>query len=353
MSYQFATGFDEFGNGYTMVAGYPFDFVHGSFTTSTSKYRFAPPSGAVGGSVGITEGNWLRKNLSANLQTIIVGFAINMVALPSSTANDIFTTWDSGNLQVSLSVTANGALAIYADNGEAPGGGGQVNHTLLGQTANGTVTAGTWYGVMLQITHATGTGGSATLCLNGSEVLSVSGVNTAPDGNSYCNQVSIGNTLSAGFNTVYYDDFVCWSVDSTPPNTLPTTDYRIITKVPNANGGEIALTPNGQPQNYQNVSQMPPNVNDYNSSNTPGARDAYALPTAGLTMSPYVCIVRGSIWENDAQTHQPSLLIRLNGVDQVSPALPALTSSPLFYDYIVTGLTGVQADSAQIGIEVE
>src|SRR5580765_1854627 len=104
MAYQFADGFDNYGNSYTFTAGYPWDTLAGTAVVSTADTRFAPPGTLPGGCVTLntTTANWIRKNLSVNTNPVIMGFGFKLGTLPSSGQADICHFLDSGTVQCSL-----------------------------------------------------------------------------------------------------------------------------------------------------------------------------------------------------------------------------------------------------------
>jgi hypothetical protein len=361
MAYQFADGFDNYGNSYTMVAGYPWDFANNSASvTSTSDYRFTPPGTLPGGCVVISNnGNVLRKNLSTSFSTLIVGFGIKFPALPSSSPCDFVDFWDSGNNQCSLAITNTGAIQFYRSNGASLGGSFAPLTTTLGSASSaGVITAGAWYGVALEVTVATGTAGSITVYLNGSATpaLNVSGVNSAGDGTSSANQVSIGvpgiNSFSAK-----YDDFYCFDTTGSFLNAPLGGDARILTKMPTSAGTYTNWTPNGLANNYQNAAVQPPSTLDYNANNVGGTQDSYTMQVASLAVSPYFVVARASLERDDAGTHTPSIFVRSGSTNSAGVVTSALTSSYLFYDALFqndpnTGVTwtGSSVDAAQAGI---
>lgn len=357
MARQFDDGFDIYGNATAFVAGYPWDTVSGPVVSSTADGRFAPPAGLPGGCASTPQNNWIRKNLVGNQATLIVGFGFKAAALPGSGQAGILDFWDSGNFQLNLAVTAAGALQFWRGNGLAPGGGGQPLSVQVGATSpNGTIQPNVWYGIIVVVTF-NGSTGSVAIYLNGSAtaLISSSGLNTAPSGNAWANMVSIGN-INNNMSSKY-DDFFCWDSTGAVNNAAPLTDVRIITKVPSQAGNYTNWTPNGLASNWQNVSQMPPNVADYNANNTPGTKDSYGVPSAGLALSPLSVTVRASLWRDDGLTHTPSLMVRSAGTDGVGAALPALGSSPAIFDtqFVNDPATGAPwtaaaADAAEIGV---
>ena len=356
MAYQFADGFDNYGNAYTLTAGYPWDTVQGGAanTVSTADFRFAPPGSLPGGCyVETSNGSYIRKNLTGNPSTLIVGFGYKLVALPPVNPIDIVTFWDSGTMQASLTVNANGALQFCR---------GQINSggTLIGGiTANSTLVAGNWYGLALQIVFAGGTSGSVQLYVNGNAVASINstGLNTISTANAYATQVSIGAASSQSQGNQKYDDFYCFDTTGGFLNALLGGDARILTKMPASAGTYTNWTPNGLGSNFQNAAVQPPNVADYNANNTPTTKDSYTMQSAGLAVAPYFVMTRASLTRDDAGTHTPGLFVRSGSTDSSGTTTPAITSSYQFYDGVFqndpstsTAWTGPGADNAQAGI---
>lgn len=350
MAYQFADGFDNYGNNYTMTSGYPWDLANNAAeVTSTADFRFAPPGSLPGGCVVITGvSNILRKNLSGNLSSIIVGFGIKFPTLPASSVAELCQFWDLGTMQCSLAVNSSGALQFYNGNVASPVGA---------ITPNGTFVANTWYGVAMQITFSA-TVGTAQLYINGSATPAINstGLNLITTGNAYCNQVSIGE-YSIGGLVAKYDDFYCFDTTGISLNTLLGGDARILTKVPASPGTYSNWTPTGLAANWQNTAVMPPSVSDYNANNVASTKDSYTMQSAGLTVAPYFVVARASMERDDAGPHTPSVFVRSGSTDSSGVVTPALGSSYVFYDGVFatdpnTGLawTGPAADAAQVGV---
>lgn len=357
MGLQFEDPFDTYGNNYNLTAGYPWDTVQTNVVRTTD-FRFAPPAGLPGGCVELPATS-LRKNLLSNQSTLIFGYGIKFLALPSgANVNSSLYFFDTGKFQMGLYCNSNGQLQFWAGNGQAPGGGGFSKTTPLGSlTASNTVIANTWYGFRGQVTIANGSAGAASLYINGSSspTINLTGLNTAPSGNAYATQCNLGDV--DGAVNQRFDDFFLWDTTGSTQNSLPTTDSRILSKVGNSAGFYTNWTPNGLGSNWQNVSNMPPIVGDYNANNVGGTKDSYTLPSAGLTVAPLSVVVRASLWKDDGATHTPSLMVRSGSTDGVGAALPAIPASPAFNDTLfptdpatTVAWTAAGADAAQIGI---
>jgi hypothetical protein len=354
MAYQFSDGFDNYGNNYQMTAGYPWDTVAGGGTANTvvtTDYRFTPPAGVAGGCyVEVSNGSYLRKNLTGNPSTLIVGFGYKLVALPPTNPIDLVTFWDTGTVQACLGVTANGALQFYR---------GATSGTAIGPASTaGTITANTWYGIAVQITFS-GSTGSVQCYVNGVAAPTIIGtaLNTIETSNAYATQVSIGAIAQQSQGNQKYDDFFCFDTTGAFNNSLLGGDARILTPVSASAGNYTNWTPNGLANNWANAANTPPNTSDYNANNTGGTKDSYTMQTTGLSVAPYFVVARASLERDDGGTHTPSLFVRSNSTDSSGVTTPALSSSYSFYDAVFTvdpsttaAWTSTGADNAQVGI---
>jgi hypothetical protein len=358
MAYQFADGFDNYGNAFTMVVGYPWSSFNnvGNFTTSTADVRFPPPGSLPGAclSVSAATGSWASINMSSNLTTIITGLGVKVASLPTGGTIQPIVDWydNTGGLpQVTLGLNASGALQFYR---------GSVSGTAIGSiSANNTITAGAWYGLAMQVTIDPAAG-SVQLFVNGNAVASINstGLNTRNTANTYSNAVRIwGGVASGAGSPIKYDDFYCLDTTGGFLNALLGGDARILTKMPASAGNYSNWTPNGLGSNFQNVAVQPPNVADYNANNTATTKDSYTMQSASLGIAPYFVMARASLTRDDAGTHNPSLFVRSGATDSTGVATPTLTSSYLFYDAVFqndpstsAAWTGSGADNAQVGI---
>lgn len=353
MAYQFADGFDNYGNATTLTAGYPWDFVPNSATiSSTADFRFSPPGSLPGGCITNSgSGNMARKILSGNISTLIVGFGFKCVTLPASGQQDVCGFLDtSATMQSTLCVNTNGALQFFRGDGASGG-------TAIGTaTPNATVVANAWVGLSLQVTFS-GSSGSAQLFVNGSPTAAINStsLNNIVSANSFANQVGIGNNVNA--NVHKYDDFYCFDTTGITLNALPGGDIRILTKLPASAGNYTNWTPTGLASNFQNVAVTPPSTADFNANNVATTKDSYTMQSAGLAVPPFFVLARASMERDDAGPHTPSIFIRSGSTDSSGVVTPALGASYLFYDAVFatdpnTGLawTGPNADNAQAGV---
>jgi hypothetical protein len=350
MAYQFADGFDNYGTPpYSMGAGYPWDALNNTPQTNAD-VRFNPPGALPGASLQCGVSNtYIRKNLTSNQATVMMGFGFKTTSLPGSNVS-ICAWWDTGTQQVSLVLNPNGALQFYRGNA--------VGTAIGAITPNATIAANTWYGISMSVT-VDPSAGAVSCFINGNAVAAISstGLNTRATTNSYSTQVSIGSDSGNSGMTFRYDDFFCFDSTTGFLNALPSGDTRILTKMPSGAGTYSNWTPNGLGSNFQNAAVQPPSTSDYNANNVSTTKDSYAMQSAGLGVNPIFVMIRASLERDDAGPHTPSLFFRSGTTDGGAVVTPALTSSYLFYDAVVQndpatssawGFTG--ADSTQIGI---
>jgi len=250
---------------------------------------------------------------------------------------------------LSLTLSSTGALQFYRGTSVALGS----------PSAPGTISAGTWYGIQVQVT-INGSTGSVACYLNGSvtPLITASGLNTQVTANAYANQVSIGSNGGSGVQPAWhFDDFFCFDNTGGTLNSVLGGDARILTKMPSGAGTYTNWTPTGLASNWQNAAVVPPSTSDYNANNVATTKDSYAMPVANLAVAPYFVVARASLERDDAGPHTPSLFVRSGTTDSTGVVTPALSASYLFYDAVFqtdpsTGVawTGPGIDNAQAGV---
>lgn len=357
MAYQFADGFDNYGNNYTMTVGYPFSSFNNANNciVITTDFRFAPPGSLPGGclNIGASSGSWAAINMSSNLVTAIVGCGVKLANLPAGGTVQPLITWfdnTAGAAQVTLGVNSSGALQFYR---------GTVAGTAIGAiSANNTILAGAWYGLATQVTIDPAAG-AVQLFVNGAAAAAInsSALNTRNTANTYTNAVQLMGGVASGSVGIKFDDFYVLDTTTTFLNTLLGGDARILTKMPASAGFYTNWTPTGLASNWQNAAVQPPNIADYNANNVATTKDSYTTQFASLGVAPYFVMARASLTRDDAGPHTPSLFVRSGATDAAGVVTPALTSSYVFYDAIfqndpatAAAWTGVAADNAQVGV---
>jgi hypothetical protein len=255
---------------------------------SASYYRFPPPAGFPAGGVKFGLGH-VTKNMLSNQATFIPKFGIKFISLPGSGAAAFFAVLDTGTAQWTLQVTAAGALAIYS------------GATIEASTGVGLITTNTWYGIELSVTVSTA-GGTATVWVNGTQVINVTGIRTQQSANAYGNQIGWGDIGVTGLSG-YITDLRVWDNTGATQNAPLGTDSRMITKMASGAGAVTQFTPNGAAANWQCTDEVPPDDDTtYVSNSTAGNADAYAMPIAGFTVAPAMVVARSRARKDDGAT---------------------------------------------------
>lgn len=348
MGFLFDDGFDDYTDA---TQEYEVTVAPASVLYAGTWARFTPPSGLPGQGIKMQQNTMLQKNLAVNAPRLIGGVAWN----PSTVANNNsqITVWlDNGTYQLSLQQMASGGFQFFR------GGANNAAGTAVGSpSAGGLLTSNSWYFIEWDITIDP-SAGVAKLYLNGNPtpIINSTGLNTRNTANSFANQFQMVKQNVAGF--WLFDDLYLFDDQGTYCNAI-LGDQRIITKVPTGAGGLTQWTPNGAGANWQCVDEIPPNDDtDYVSSNTAGNRDAYAVPTSGITAAPNFFVVKNRARKDDAATRVMKGLVRSSSAVAVGGGI-TLGSNYTNYRTLFENdpntsahWTGANADAAQIGEEM-
>lgn len=320
-----------------------FDFVN--VAGAATQIFDAQTGGAVGfsasntrfgtGLVLLLSGATVTKNLQVSIPTITEGFAFMTQGLPAS-GWAILKNWlDAGTVQVSLQVNSLGQLQFFR------GGVGGTNPLGLA-SAQGTVVANQYAFLQPQITFST-VGGQVQLLVNSSAipVLSATGLNTAPSGNSWVNQTQFiaSGFLGGGLNE-YYDDWYMLDMTGAAPFNTFLGNGRTFLSAPTSDSATAGLnawaftTPNGS--DFANFAQIPPNTADYNSSGTVGQRASCRFPALPSTSRVFFF----NAWESDeldaAGPRTMAVITRNNSIDQQGPAISPVNGAYAYHNTIST-----------------
>jgi len=203
-----------------------------------------------------------------NSSTLTVGFAINPNVLSGNNFT-ILTFQDSMQIQVQITVTASAQLQVRDGNGN-----------VLGTTSSPVIVSSTFTYVEVQVVFSTSPTGSCNIQVNGVNVLSLTGIQTAISSNSYANVV---NLCAGSSNNVYFDDLYICDGTGAYNNTF-LGDVRVALALPSSTGRLSQWTRTGGTTsgNYTAVDEVPPdNDTSYVSSSTVGNIDAYGISSVG------------------------------------------------------------------------
>jgi len=264
------------------------DFEGFSFSTSNTDYITygAVSGGSSTSAFGVNTGgpfgdnyiysclnaSYVSKTLPSPVTTFFCGARIS-----AYNANTIvLRVWDLNHTEQlgAYFTIANTTLSIYR---------GSTSGTLLGSVYLPNLSANSWFYMELGGVIASGTGGSATVRINGTTVLSVTGVNTAGGGNN--NVMTYAASSNVGITGIYTTHwYLCDGSGPAPWNTF-LGDIRVQPLAPTSNDS-VQFTANGLASNYLNAAKVPPvPATDYNSdTGTVGHQDTFNLSSVtGVT----------------------------------------------------------------------
>lgn len=256
----------------------------------------------------------LTRNVG-NFSSWIVGFAFYIISLPLSGSAAMLAFKDTGTVQCDLRLNATGQF-LFTRNG-----------TQIGSTSAVVFNPNVWTYIEVKAIVASGTSGSMELRINGSVVLTVTGVNTQATANAFANQVSFFSPNNA---TQYWKDMYIMADTGAGPYTTYLGDVTVVVSFPNAAGTNQQWTNNGGASQTASVQDgithtgsWPDDDTTYISDNTVGHISDFAHQTLVLTGQIYeVCHV-SYMRKDDAGAR---------GVAQVTieSAVVAETSSTIF-----------------------
>lgn len=294
-------------------------------------------------SLGYSQGN-IQKAF-ANSATLIVGFAFN----PSQQLTyGVVVFYDVGVQQGQLRVNNAGGVDYY-----------DGNNNLLASSALGLISLDTFQYLEVSVTFSTtAAGGSVSAQLNGQSIFSVSNVVTSLSGNSYANLVSVTYSGGSVTNILVDDLYVCNGAGTVNNDFLG--DVGVTCLFPNGEGQLDGFTPNGAAENWECVSNNPPDDdNEYVSSAQVGTIDLYTIESLPELTSAVVAVqLVASARKDDSNTRVLAVGFG-NGTTSVFDEGFSLTSDYLMYTqpYDTNPITeetwGVDdVDNGQIGIKV-
>ncbi len=242
-----------------------------TFTAST---RFsAGYAMQIPGTGNVGERYYVTRSFTASAAAF-VGAAVKPVFTSGSHVPFFILGTDNGaTYHLYLNVTTLGAVQLWRGDGRSLSPSG----TLLGSSANGTVSAD-WYYIELGATISD-TVGTAVVRVNGASVITFTG-DTRNGGTSTGLDTLVhfaGKTdTSTVMPSAIIDDlYICNDLGAL--NTTFLGDTWIQTLLPGGAGSSTQLTPTGSGSNWQNVDNIPVDPATFNSGAAPTLRDTYAM----------------------------------------------------------------------------
>lgn len=272
-----------------------------------------------GGALMLENSSRVAKSVPA-AQTMITGVALKSTGLsPAALSGRALIEFHdtTGNvIHLSLYPLADGSLHVYR---------GQTT-TFLGMTATGLVTNGAYAYIEMKakIDDAVGT---VEVRVNGTSVLTLTGIDTRNAGNAYVNSVRLGHDVGSNVEGLFDDCYICDTSGSTNNDFLG--DVRIDTLYPNADGFYSQLATSTGSTHYTLVDESVPSTTDYVSGGVAGLKDSYGFTDLTTTASVLGVQVCNLMYKDDAGSRSGANLVRSAGTDSQS-ATVALSTSPLY-----------------------
>lgn len=285
----------------------------------------------------------------ADSATLIVGFAYN-ASQQLNYGLVVFYDYEGtdGVEQGQLRLNAAGGIDYYDGNGN-----------LLASSALGLISLNTFQYIEISVTFSTtAASGSVSAQLNGQSIFSVGNVVTSLSGNNYANLVNVTYSGGSDTNILIDDLYICNGAGTVNNDFLG--DVGVTCLLPNGEGQLDDFTPNGAPENYQCVSNNPPDDdNEYVSSAQVGTTDLYTIESLPELTSAVVAVqLVASARKDDSYTRVLALGFG-NGTTSVFDGTFSLTSDYLMFTqpYDTNPITdetwGIDdVDNGQIGIQV-
>jgi hypothetical protein len=175
------------------------------------------------------------------------------------------------------------ALALVGSTGAirvaVPDSNGGVGTAVA--TSAPCMTSDAWYYVEARVKLGTTTG-EVEVRVNGSEVLNLTGINTASGSISSYQSITFGSyTASSGI--MFWDDFYVCDTTGDMNNSF-IGPLSVFTLMPTANGSSTQLTPVGAASNWSAVSETTPNTTTYNETSTNGHKDFYSFQSIPISV---------------------------------------------------------------------
>lgn len=246
MTLLWCDGFDHYGTDTANMTDGAWAEVRGTLTTAnprtgTHSIRFGSASSATG---------QLRRVFGGAKTTVGVGMAAWFSELPSS--NDTMRIWgfnDNANVpQITIMLQSTGIIEVQS---------GSVGGAKLGDSVTPAITAEAYTHIECLVTiHPSA--GQVEVRVNGVTVISLSGINTDPTGETEISQIVVYPKPNAFIpSDIYYDDIFCYDGDGSYNNTF-IGDRRVLTLFPDADTLQADWSWSAGPTAYQAIDEPSP-----------------------------------------------------------------------------------------------
>lgn len=246
MALLFADGFESFGTTAGSVSGlgnkYTAGANHNSDTLITGRYgglAYYPRHNTSGA------GTNFDAALGADFASVVVGFAVRLAALPTSTRRLIEFVSTGSVVEAGIAITTTGQLIVYNSS---------ISTIRATSSSSNLFTLNKWHYLEVKITI--NNSGSWTLQLDDAAVSMSADTGDTQATNANCNVVRfLGQSTTTNLNSeVHFDDVYVLSTTGAPDDFLGP--QHIYTTFPNATGDDADFTPSAG-DNYEAVDDNP------------------------------------------------------------------------------------------------
>ncbi len=340
-----ANGFDTYDNITELVAlDSRFSLITaagGSSTLPTTGGRFG------GGHLLINSGNNGETSTKLDitpLQPATVFFGISFFSPVVSSASDFLVFKEGTNTHVRLRQIATGTTVEVYILGVL-----QVTTFELSKTQ--------WHRIEVQLT-VNNTTGVLTINLDGTQVFTVSGIDTQQGSNAWTDVFSMQSNVPTSAPTVLFDDLTL-NDDQGGINDGFLGDVRIQTLRPTSAGFVTNFTPSAG-ANWENVDETtgPDDDTTFNETSIATDQDLYNISNlTGTVASIKAVVIRATARKDDAGSRTIELLSRTGGSTDVGATQTLLTTYSNFEEIhevdpdTAVAWTPAGVDASQIGLE--
>lgn len=247
-----------------------------------------------------SQGGYARKTFEDQTKWIM-GFALKMEVMPTSTTQCIRFIDSAGDTQCTLAISTSGALMAYRGT------------TSLLATSAMSLLANAWQYVEVEaVIHDTT--GSFKVRVDEVEVINVTNVDTKNNTPVGARTIQFGGGGSA-VNFDYDDLYILDGLGTT--NNAFLGDVRVDALLPNGAGAHTDFTPVGGANNWDNVNDAAMDSDTtYNTSATVGATDTFTFSDlAAVSGTIYGVQANLMARKDDAGTGSMKPIVRLNSTD--------------------------------------
>lgn len=281
---------------------------------SSSSYTQVKSGREIGRSLYLSN-DYLRKTVDITDDTTVLGVGVYFENVES---NYFVSMYSSQDLSAGIAIIQVGD-ELRIDRGP----------TELGTTVDLNLAQDTWYYLELKV--VVGITGSFELRIDGTTVLSDSGVDTRPTASvTYLNSFRLGNTVSP---EVRYDDlYFCDGIGSVNNDFLGKS--KVVAVFPDGDGNYSQFTPLSG-DNYTNIGEEEvDNDTTYIESSTVGHKDSYTYEDINdpAIMDVYGIQVNTTCRKTGASDLDIKTLIRTNSTDYTDSSQPIVSSGYQFAD---------------------